>query len=353
LILLSLSILLVSSIATATSPDYEDYPPWYWFVGGADLPETGNCNGSIISDISPYDGEYDVTVDEKGVLVCANITPPQGCNISVQFQWLNYTHYYADFFIWCDIQPWGDYWDWDEWIDDIDWQSLPDCYNDTYWENFSSITENINQSTELCFYAENASCSIENDFTTEYFDWRINWSINCSGNITTGNCYYYFEPEICPVIQYIYPPSPNGTICPCCDTMCISVNNTEGHPMNITFYRNDTQFPDYYIVNQYTNVTNGTYCFCIDGHLNNSIYYPMNFNEIYHWYVNITDTVDSDYLESDIFTFRTYPDTSWCPCGPEELIDLIEDTDTIKDDSWIVGLFILTIGLVFVLNRRR
>jgi len=185
-----------------------------------------------------------------------------------------------------------------------------------------------------------------------YFDWRINYSINCSGNITTGNCYYCFDPEFCPAIQYIYPPSPNGTICPCCDVMCISVNNTEGHPMNITFYRNDTYFTDYYIVNQYNNVTNGTYCFCIDGHINNSIYYPMNFHETYHWYVNITDTVDSDYLESDIFTFRTYPDISWCPCGPEDFAEWAEDTDTISDEVWILPLSMLFLLIAPLIYKR-
>ena len=79
----------------------------------------------------------------------------------------------------------------------------------------------------------------------------------------------------------------------------------------------------------------------------------MEFNETYHWYVNITDTVTGTTITSDIFTFRTMPNPSYCPCGPEEITELIEDTDTIKDDSWLVGIMIILFGSIYVFNRRR
>ena len=205
---------------------------------------------------------------------------------------------------------------------------------------------------------DNVSCFIENDFTREYFDWRINYSINCSGRYTNGTCNYYFSAEECSNIQYIYPPSPNGTACPCCTEMCIGVSNINGSLMNITFYRNDTQFPDYYIVNKLTYVPNGTYCFCIDGHINDSLYYPNRYNETYHWYVNITDTVNNDTILSDIFQFRTPPNPSYCPCGLEDFettAELLEiDTDTIRDDAWIIGfIFVIGAGLFYVIENRR
>ena len=300
--------------------------------------------------VSPPDGAFGVDVSQ-GVSICINTTPPSGCNITYQVQWLNYTLYYEIFFAWCDAQPWGDPSDWELWLEDIDWDSFPDCYNDSFWFNFSEPNL-ITTPTDLCHANYNWSCHIDGDYITEYCDWRINWTLNCSGNISTGACYYYFEPSDCPAISYISPPSPNGTVCPCCVDMCISVNNTEGHPMNITFYRNDSQFTDYYIVNQYTNVTNGTYCFCIDGHINNSIYYPMNFHETYHWYVNITDTVTGEYLVSDIFTFRTYPE-EFCPCGPEDFLEWSEDTDTISDESWILPISMMFILLIPLMIRRK
>jgi len=357
LVLTVLCIVILSSSVSATigPPDFEDGVPWYYYVS-PELPETGNCNEDIFHDIDPYDGEWDVNVEKDGVQICVNITPSQGCIINVTLQYLNYSEYFDVWLDWCDEQYWGPWWNISEWGDNIDWDNRTSPYNNSFWHNFTSAT-GINTTGEICGYNDNVSCKIENDFTTEWSDWRINWTMNCSGIWTSGNCYYYFEPEYCPVIQYIYPPSPNGTICPCCSEMCIGVVNTDGNPMNITFYRNDTQFEDFYQVNKLSYVSNGTYCFCIDGHINNSQYYPMRFDETYHWYVNITDTVTEDYMVSDTFTFRTYPNTIYCPCGPDDLIDMGEelewDTDTIRDDAWIIGLVIILLGFMFYFTRRR
>lgn len=133
--------------------------------------------------------------------------------------------------------------------------------------------------------------------------------------------------------------------------MCVGVNNTNGNNMNITFYRNDTQNETFYVVNRLKNVTNGTYCFCIDGHVDD-IYYPVRFNETYHWYVNITDVVTGEYNVSDMYYFRTATSEEDCPCN-ETFVDT--DTDTISDETWLIGLIIIfmMLPLSIIYQRRR
>jgi len=495
LILISTTLPLVSSVGLPPAPDT---PPWFWFVY-PELPETGNCDAGIFNNVTPADGAGPINVSSKGVQVCVNVTPPSGCIINISIEYLNYTEYYGDWQIWIDSQPWGDWDDAEEWIDDINWTARPDVYNDSYWHQFTSAT-NINTPTQICAYNENVSCRIENDWTTEYSDWRINWTRNCTGNITTGDCYYYFEPALCPVIQYISPPSPNGTICPCCASICLGVANTDGHNMNLTFFiREDNFGPFFYGQTQFLNVSNGTYCFCPEsmiadifaaGVTNQTItplaidtwynitflnftsngitgtpseitvplsgYYTLNYwaacydsnaapagdiiafrmacdnteipgtyreiqfqkqdnirseislahiyleagckinfqyivndvnieiseegtyadyasssfasitleqplqfalkyNTTYEWYATVTDATTGDTVTTDIFSFNTYPNPSYCPCGPQDLVDVITDNDTIKDDSWLVGLILMSsiFGIIAFIRKRR
>jgi len=338
---------------SATIMEYDN--PWEPFTN-PEFPIDGNCwNLGYFNNVTPHNGDWNVDITAKGVQVCVNVTPPQGCSLNVTYEWLNYTQYYSDWLDWANAQPWGYWWDFEDWYEDIDWDNQTTWENNSYWYEFSPTYSGINQITQICAYNTNVSCQIENDFTREFFDWRINYTLNCSGQFTQDYCYYYFEPEECSNITYIYPPSPNGTVCPCCDSMCIGINNSDGHLMNLTFYRNDSQFEEFYIVNQLFQISNNTYCFCIDGHINNSIYYPVRFNEIYHWYVNITDAETGEYEITDIFQFRTPPDPSWCPCGPEDLIALMEDTDTIRSDTWIVGLIfvLMALPLAVALKKRK
>ena len=331
--LLSLSLPTVVS----TSPDLEQEPVWDWWTQPP-YPEIGNCGDSVFSDITPPMDSLWVNITAKGVQICANITPPSGCNVTVQYEWFNYTHFFDDWLDWANAQPWGTWSTYLEWWTTIDWENETDPDNSTYWHAFTPSYV-VTQSSQLCAFNSNVSCFIENDYTREYFDWRINYSINCSGSFTNGTCNYYFIPQKCSVIQYIYPPSPNGSVCPCCSEICITINND--NPMNITIYRNDSQFEEFYIINQLSYVTTGMHCFCIDGHINDTIYYPNNYNETYHWYVNATDTVTSEITISSIFQYRTPPNPSYCPCGPEEMSSFIistyEPEDKIKDDTWILG----------------
>ena len=120
----------------------------------------------------------------------------------------------------------------------------------------------------------------------------------------------------------IYPPDNSIDLCPCCDAMCVDIDNT--HNMNITIYRNDTQFETFYIINQFLNVSNNTYCFCLDGHINNSIYYPMLYNTTYHWYVNVTDVITNESTESAVFRFTTAENVSNCSYSRDDICPPLE-----------------------------
>jgi hypothetical protein len=179
----------------------------------------------------------------------------------------------------------------------------------------------------------------------------MNINFTCGGTDVNITCYYFFRAEECPINQ-IYPASPNGTICPCCDSICINITNDLGHLMNLTFYANDTMNETFYIVNKYINKPNGTYCFCTCGHTDD-IFYPIKYNESYHWYVNITDTTTDVSSNSSMFQFTTVPYPSLCPCGIEAIEELINEEASGIDDSWLVGLIIVFFVLAIVYRRRK
>ena len=295
------------------------------FSGNASAIAGFYCDG--FSDPSPAYGEEDVPVGQKGVQTCINITVPDGCNVSVTFQWMNYSEYMWDW-IWCFFFGIG---------------CPVNYYDDEYWYDYASW-DDVNSSTELCAYQENATCSIFGYWSEQ--DWRIVSEWNCSGELWNQTCYLYFETEECSLFS-IYPNHGDYTVCPCADAMCINITNYFGNPMNITFYRNDSQFEEFYVVNQLFEVGNGTYCFCLDGHINDSVYYPMRFNETYYWYVNVTDTVFENSEESEIFMFHTAMNRSDCIAGDEPYGD-------IPPHGYTLGLFGLVglIGLIWGYKRR-
>lgn len=347
LLLFSFIFFVPQTSSTIIDVDYEN--PWEEW-SQPPYPEIG-CNITAFTNITPSEQEMWVEITGKGVQICANITPPQGCNISVQYQWFNYTHFYDDWLDWANAQSWGYWWNWNDWYWDIDWANETDPDNSSYWHNFTGVYENINQTTQICVYNTNVSCFIENDYTREYFDWRINYSINCSGVFTNDTCNYYFLPEECEDITYIYPPSPNGTVCPCCVDLCVSVNSSTGSTMNLTFYSNLSGVWDYFYLGDdnvtLVNVNNCTYCITVP-------YFSL-YNHTYYWNVSIDNGVEV--IDSDIFQFRTAPDPSWCPSDPSELTDFIEDTctDSIKDETWIIGVAIIfsCIPLGIIVKRRK
>jgi len=349
IVILVIFLIIASTTNTQATVNGGNNPPW----GGPMDPPCGFCyNDSdwdwdwysyndFITDATPELFERDVTIGAKGVQTCINLTVPSGCEINVTFQWLDTTTYYNDWMAWVDDQ------DWINW--NINWSSEPTWDNNSYWLDYSSWT-GVNSSTQLCQYNTNWSCRTENDWISEWDFWRVVLNITCGTSTFNITCYHCFQPELCP-LSYIYPPSPNGTACPCCSPMCINISNEDGHPMNITIYRNDTLDENFYQVNKYLYISNGSYCFCIDGHINDSIYYPMQYDTVYHWYVNITDTVSDETSNSNIFRFRTEPDPDYCFCG--NLTEALEEEGVLDYKTYIIGLLGL-IGLAgFGWHRRR
>jgi len=206
------------------------------------IAQQASSLASTVTIITPSTGEEDVSVGINGTQTCILIDPPQGCSANVTFQWFNYSHYLHDW--------------WTSWILG---HAPPSFYNDTYWTNYSNWS-NINSSTQLCAYYENVSCMIEG-FSIEFW-WRIIVDYDCGFDETV---YSYFYTEDCQLF-YIYPEVNNTEVCPCCDSICIGANNTYGHPMNITIYGSYDN-TNFWTWNKYTNVTNGSHCFCM-----NSIY---------------------------------------------------------------------------------
>ena len=289
-----------------------------------------------LSSPVPANGAEDVVITAKGVQTCINVSVPQGCTVNVTLQWFNYSDYIWDW-IWCIFLGVG-------------------CpvlrTEDQYWTNYT--TEMINQDTTVCGWNSNVSCSI---YGYEYsYDWRVVADFDCGQSSYQEICYYDYSTEECDLF-YIYPNMSQTNVCPCCDKMCIGIDNEFGNTMNISFYRNDSQFEDFYLVNKLTYVNNGTYCFCIDGHINDSLYYPTRYNETYYWYVNVTDTVTGLYNVSDTFIFKTAENTSDCPCGFDALNETFttELEDNIRSDAWIVGVAIVfsMIPLGIIVRRRR
>jgi len=202
--------------------------------------------------------EY-VNITAKGVLTCINVTVPANCTINVTFQWFNSSQYTSEWIAWRDSQ------DWSEGGIYVNWSAEPNPNNNSYWLDYYSWT-GVNTSTQLCAYNINVTCSTENDYTNYLFYWRARAEIVCPLYTSNITCTYCFLPELCPVSS-IYPPSPNGTACPCCDMMCVTVRNDLGHRMNFTIYGsedNGNGCGNYHIWQIYTNVTNGTYCYCMD-----------------------------------------------------------------------------------------
>jgi hypothetical protein len=233
---------------------------------------------------------------------------------------------------------------WDCWYygycDEVDWDSEPNWSNNSYWYVYG--TDELLNSKDVCFSNPNTTCHRENDYNSLFQDWRVTASITCRSGYTEERCYYWYEPEECPIF-YIYPPSPNGTVCPCCTEVCVGAENETGTNMNISIYMNNTYNPTYQLVQHFENVPNGTYCFCLQDGI---------FNSTYQWYVNLTEYNNSlYYLISPIFQFRTL-EPEQCPCSPYELKEVIEKYDRIQDDTWIVGISLLLFGTLYLMRRK-
>jgi len=257
------TLLLLATNVKAIGGGGGNNPPW----GGPTAPWCEFCYNEssgwwqwegynpYLSNSIPDTFERDVAIGAKGVQTCINLTLPLGCVADVTFQWLNATLYFDDWMDWVDEQNW----DWDDW--NVNWSTEPTWQNDSYWFNYSNWSL-LSHSQQICAYNPNWTCRTENDWASGWDEWRVVLNVTCGSTYYNTTCYYCFQPELCP-LSYIWPPSPNGTACPCCDHICIGINNEEGHNMNATIY-GSYDGTNYFTWNKYFNITNGTYCFCMD-----------------------------------------------------------------------------------------
>ena len=305
--IIGISFLMLSTLFLITSP-VEAVPP-----------------SDHLTNPSPSYGEDDVVIGPKGVQTCIDLVLDGQCTVNLTFQWFNYTGPYS----W-----WG-------------------------WETYG-YSENVAASGTICYWNDNVSCATEN-YWSEWFNWRVMANFTCPEGNYTEIMYSYFNPEDC-ALFLIYPEWNATDVCPCSDAMCIGIDNENGNPMNLTFYRNDSRFETFYIVNKYNDVDNGTYCFCIDGHLGvvDKLYYPMRFNETYHWYVNIIDTVTNDTYNTTIFSFITEDNINNCGCeNVSSEIEALEEENILEELEeennmiisvalvlWILAIILFLIAII-------
>jgi len=343
-----LPLLIISTIllfATSANATGGTTPHW----GGPDVPPDGTCENDTgyLTNETPGNGDEDIPITAKGVQTCINVTVPAGCTVNITFQWLNWSQYFDVWLEWAYLQ------DWSWWNEDIDWASEPGWNNASLWTNYS--TQSINSSQQICAWFANVNCYTEGDWTTEWNDWRVIASFTC-GNVTYNEtCYYYFEAEECS-LYYIYPPSPNGTSCPCCDAICFGVDNVDGHPMNVTVYGREDGYGYYDIFTHYENITNGTYCFCFDTiqptitpHAVAHSHTAQNVTVIDTWYNVTFDHGDAHHIQADpttgIVTILSYghysatfwvavQDTSANPTGQKMAVKVLQNGTMEVDGSY-------------------
>ena len=196
---------------------------------------------SHLSNPVPANGETNANITDKGVQTCITVTPPDNCSLNITFIWFDFENYY------------------DAWSDYRDGIGPHPEYHD-YEHNYSQWT-NVNTTRQLCAWNDNVTCYKEGAYP--YFAWGVLTEYNCSGQSPEESlCTYGFKPEECDLF-YIYPALNRTDVCPCCDHICFGINNENGSNMNATIY-GSYDGVNYFTWNKYFNISNGTYCFCMD-----------------------------------------------------------------------------------------
>jgi len=164
------------------------------------------------------------------------------------------------------------------------------------------------------------------------------WNVSVYDGVQTTDETFTFQNMPCILSAYVYPMNQTTGICPCCDAMCFGVGGLYGN-INATVYRSDDYNLSFYMVENYTNITNGTYCFCIDGHIDNGMYRPMRYNTTYYWYVYAENYYNNSMnVTSSIFHFTTAEDVTDCSCDVTD--------GTISYVSWYVSSAVGLMGLL-------
>lgn len=133
---------------------------------------------------------------------------------------------------------------------------------------------------------------------TNYTVW-----VNTTDGSKSASYFYYFNTVECPSpisFSNEYPLNNAINVCPCCDVVCISVIDTNATIFNLSvdYSFDNITFDNWF---NFNNVTNGTYCFCMDG---------MQLSKTYYWNVNCTTAVFYDV--SDTFSFSTEVNKTNC-----------------------------------------
>jgi len=104
------------------------------------------------------------------------------------------------------------------------------------------------------------------------------------------------------------------------------------------------------MVENYINIANGTYCFCIDGHIDGSMYRSVRYNTTYYWYIYAEDYYDNSLnTTSSTYQFTTATNSTDCSTGASGNPYVVR-----YDDFGIIGLIgLLGILSLFLLKKKR
>jgi len=156
-------------------------------------------------------------------------------------------------------------------------------------------------------------CTNDTSWWTDDCEQIWYWNVTVSDGHYFTDETYWFENPPCILSGYVYPADNATDICPCCDSMCMGIGELYDR-VNLTFYRHGEYEPSFYMVENFVNVTNGTYCFCLDGRIDGGMYWPMRYNTTYYWYAYVENCANSSLnITSSTYQFTTAMEK--CECG--------------------------------------
>jgi len=166
-------------------------------------------------------------------------------------------------------------------------------------------------------------------------------------NVSVSNAYcneshiFWFvtSPEVPEIlITWHYPGNNTNNVCPNNLTVGVTIENTKGFGMNITWYMwTGVLFTNYH--SRLDNVSNGTY------YLYWSYYsYVSIYNYTYPWRVRIDDYTNGSITNTSEYWFTTASSPGNCSF-----------TDTRSSETWIVGVAaaLSVFGIIAFIKRRK
>ena len=225
------------------------------------------------------------------------------------------------------------------------WQDISTTINGTFTNTSSIIWQDINTDINGTFNSaglawQDIDTSINGSFTNTQTWQVIDDTIN--GKFTNISSF--------PTAFSNETPSNNSIdVCPCCDAMCINVGELNSN-VNMTIWRHGEHEASFYMVENYINIANGTYCFCIDGHIDGSMYRSVRYNTTYYWYIYAEDYYDNSLnTTSSTYQFTTATNSTDCSTGASGNPYVVR-----YDDFGIIGLIgLLGILSLFLLKKKR